>query len=125
MKRFRPTMFEEDGGTLEGTKKEKSVRQEKRMAESIGGRVQPGSGSSMYAKADVKHRTYLIECKRTDKKSISVKGAWLKKITEEAFAKEKTPALHLEMDVGGGMTERDWVAVPKSVFVELIGENDA
>ena len=121
MKDKRPTMS--DVRPM-GTIKEKSLSQENKMARSVGGKVQPGSGSSMYAKGDVKHSDFLIECKRTDKKSLRVQNSWLVKITEEAFAKHKYPALHMEMEINTSMTESDWVAVPLSVFVKLIGEKD-
>ena len=110
MARFKPSVFEEDKTSWE--------RQESRIARETGGKQQRGSGSSDYAKGDVKGEKFLIECKFTQKKSLSVKGDWLKKITKEAHAQDKYPALAIQ--IAGtedlGISETDWVAIPMSLF---------
>ena len=69
---------------------------------------------------------FLFEAKQTDKKSMSVKGEWLAKITREAMQQGVEPALHIEIK---GFTdpqlETTWVAVPFSVFrrMQLIAED--
>ncbi len=78
------------------TPQKKSQKQEKKLAKN--GYVVPGSGSSFAHKGDVDFEDVLFECKRTDKKSMSVKGAWLKKIFEEAVDVGKEAGLELEID---------------------------
>lgn len=105
-------------------------RQERRMAAALGGRRQPGSGSSAYAKGDVCAHAgdltgpvgFLVECKQTVHASLAIQWAWLAKITGEALAQGKIPALDFEV-LGGppaGGVERQWVAVPHSAFVQLV-----
>ena len=122
MAKFSPKLFQEDAGTPDD--------QEFRVAEEIAGRKQPGSGSSVYAKGDVKQasteahdpRRFLVECKQTVHKSLSVKGEWLDKISREAMAAGLEPALAIEIKgMDATYAERDWVAIPLSVFKRLCG----
>jgi hypothetical protein len=105
-------------------KAETPTDQEHRVARTVRGKRQRGSGSSMFAKGDVRAADFLIECKRTIHASLSVKKAWLDKIAAEAAAAGKEPALAIE--IAGGPNdahgERDWIAVPARVFRRLIGE---
>lgn len=56
----------------------RSARQEKDRAEQIGGRVQPGSGSSSRAPQDVRNDEYLEQLKFTDADSFALKAKeWL------------------------------------------------
>lgn len=81
----------------------------------------------MYAKGDVKTEGFLIECKFTEKKSLSIKGSWLAKITAEAHAQNKDPALAIQINgtENKGLSETDWVAVPMSVFKRLTENGEA
>lgn len=118
MARFYPKALGEHHGT--------PTEQEFRVAGSLSGHRQRGSGASDYAKGDVKTDDFLIECKQTEKKSLSVKGEWLSKITREAMAAGKLPALSIEIKgTGDRLVEHDWVAVPMSVFKRLTsGDRD-
>lgn len=112
MSRFRPKVYGDDGGFVE---------QENRLADELGGHRQAGSGSSKYAKGDVKLDRFLIEGKGTKHASLYVKKKWLKKITSEATAKGKYPALAIEIEgEPDPMTERDWLMVPLSVWKEML-----
>ena len=102
--------------------KKKSKTQETRVAKELGGRTQPGSGAFEHFKGDVKTPDYLMEAKRTDKNSITVKGEWLSKIDHEAINAGKKPALVIEIGGMTGFTENEWVAIPLSDFKKLIGE---
>lgn len=113
MSKFKPRVIGEHHGTPR--------QQEERVASRVGGRRQRGSGASDYAKGDVKAEDFLIECKQTEKASLSVKGEWLSKITREAMAAGKSPALSIEIKgIDDGLVEHDWVAVPMSVFRRLL-----
>lgn len=116
MARFSPKVFESQ------QKNESWERHEERVAQSISqAKVVTGSGRSMYAKGDVKADEFLIECKFTNKRSLSIKGEWLAKITEEAQAIGKKPALAIQINgtENKGLSETDWIAVPMSVFKSL------
>ncbi len=114
-------------------------KQEEKVASSIGGRRQRGSGSSDFAKGDVSRDAdfpLLVECKRSmGKESIRVEARWLTKITAEAQAVDKYPALAIQFDDevmkrvaikhGGAQAESDWMAVPLSTFqgmLEALGD---
>lgn len=125
MARFRPNVFgDNDDGSPDA--------QEARVAKIVGGKKQRGSGSSIYAKGDVIQKSgeahdmskFLIECKQTIHASLSVKGAWLDKISKEAIAAGKEPALAIEIKgMTSNVAERDWVAVPMSVFKRLVDKD--
>lgn len=110
MPRFKPRVyFDEDGGTPRD--------QEERVAKKVGGKRVAGSGASDYSKGDVRLDRFLIECKKSEKLSLRIKQEWLKKISNEARAKEKWPALSIEIQGESDLlTEKDWVLVPLSVF---------
>jgi hypothetical protein len=110
-------------------KKGKSRKQEKRIAELIGGRIQPASGAtkrdlwkgtSHSTKGDVCETDFLIEAKRTDTQSLHITGEWLFKIQAHADMSAKLPALAFEIGGYPLLQEKDWVAVPASVFKKLL-----
>lgn len=101
----------------DGAKKlKKSQQQESRLAGIVGGKVQRGSGSKDFHKGDVKSQDLLIEAKRTDKDSMSVKKSWLVKIFRESMTYGKIPALSIEFDDMPDIVPKDWVAVPASTL---------
>lgn len=66
--------------------KRKSLLQERRAAEDLGGRVQPGSGAPEFWKGDVRKAGDVnVECKTTSKKSYSLSLSDLEKIKAEAL----------------------------------------
>jgi len=108
--------FKDDDGT--------PTAQEDRIAEAVGGKRVPGSGASQYAKGDVSEDDFLIECKLTEAGSLRVTQKWLEKITAEAEAQDKMPALAIEIQGGERrLAERDWIAIPRSVFTRLLDKD--
>ena len=112
-----------------GTRRAKT--HERGVAASLGGRRQPGSGSSQRAKGDVKvtgpdDTRLLVECKTTMHGSLTVQAEWLVKISAEAMAQGCYPALAIEIDatkmadvasrMGKSIPENRWVALPESVL---------
>lgn len=98
--------------------------QEHRIANRTGGKRVPGSGSSPFAKGDVRLPEWLVECKKTEHGSLSVKKSWLVKISREAVAIQKEPALAIEIQGGpqDAVCERDWVLIPARLFKKLTEE---
>ena len=84
---------------------QRSRAQEKRGARLHGGRVQPGSGNGTTHKGDVRTERALIEYKRTDADSITIKLAWLEKVRREALVIGRTQLFGFEL---GG---RDYVVM--------------
>lgn len=100
--------------------------QEDRIANRLGGKRVRGSGASMYSKGDVRDvslsgNDFLVECKQTDKASISIKWDWLRKISKEAMAVGKNPALTIEIKGGkfDPNTDRDWVLLPVRIIEQI------
>lgn len=69
--------------------REASSTQEKRIAQKLGGRVNPNSGAGMTKKGDIELSDIglLVECKTcmTPKQSFSIKKDWIEKNKQEAF----------------------------------------
>jgi len=86
------------------------------VASDFGGRVQPGSGCFSHRKGDVDSEEFLIECKRTDAKSISLKLSWLHKIEREAAEEGKEGLLLLDID------GHEYVVLRKDLMLCLCGE---
>lgn len=97
-----------------------SQAQEERVAGLANGRRVRGSGSKPHARGDARWDKYdiLLECKRTDKKSISITASMLDKITKEALANGKLPALAFEMRTE--FASRDWIALPAKNMENLV-----
>lgn len=102
------------------TKLEKSQKQEKRVAKTLNAKVQKASGSQAFHKGDIKSKELLIEAKRTDKDSMSVKKEWLIKINAEAAAYNRIPGLSLEFDNMPNLVPKDWIAIPAKELKYLI-----
>lgn len=98
--------------------KQRSERQEKRIAAVNGGRVQPGSGSGQVHRNDVKTDRFLIEAKcraRLGAKQITIKLEALRDNFTNALAIGKLPVLTFEL---GGV---DYYLVPDLTWHEVTG----
>ena len=122
----------------EENNKKKSKKQEQSLAENILGSRRPASGAFKGQKGDVSsglpqifddegqpvYKPFLIECKFTNDRSMSVKLDWIRKIEEEAASENKTPAINLlwqpknELKSDFGYCN-DWVAIPREVFERI------
>ena len=101
--------------------------QEQRVAACSGGKRVSGSGASLYARGDVRTPDFLIEAKQTEKESIRITWAWLKKITQQALAAQRLPALAFEVrsqEPRDLLAESEWVAVPMSVWQQLMDKKE-
>jgi len=102
--------------------KAKSVAQENAAAKQYGGKVQIASGATARHKGDVKTPEFLIEAKTraTEAQSITVQRLWLDKITMEAHACGRDPALEIQIPTKNPLAEERWVMIPASVFARLL-----
>lgn len=91
-----------------------SDAQEKRIAKTLGGKVQCNSGGTRFGGGDVHTSLFLIEAKTSEKpkSSFSVKEEWLKKAKLQAFEQGKMcSALAISFD-----TEKDYYIVDADTF---------
>lgn len=100
------------------TPQAKAQKQEIKSARELMGRTTLNSGALAFDKADIyinksptefDPKTYRIECKRTDKKSIKFEKSWVEKLKRETKAKEFW-ALELEIQ------DTQVVCIPKQDF---------
>lgn len=102
------------------TKRKKSIAQENRVATAIGGRRQKASGALPGSRGDVRSVELLNECKRTDKKSISITIEYLQKITQEASYYNCIPSVSIEIESPPKFVNRDWILLPAGFVKELM-----
>src|SRR5256885_2807129 len=89
----------------------KSRQQEARGASLHDGSINTGSGNTPWRKNDVRvDDEFLIEYKRTDRNSISIKAQDLEQLRTNALLEGRTPLMGLEL---GG---RDWTLIETSEF---------
>ena len=96
---------------------------EKKTLSNMGANPTPNSGASG-SKGDGNLPGFLMECKSTVAKSISVKLEHLSKITGEAHAAGVEPCLAIIFTDGSGNPVREgtWICIPQTTFEELIDE---
>lgn len=104
--------------------KKRSLRQERKLAEDIGGRTQPGSGNQSYAKGDVRKKgKFRVEAKFTKSKSYNLTREVLSKISGECTGGEK-PILHVDFVHPSTLrSENSYVVIPYEDWMELINES--
>jgi hypothetical protein len=119
-----PRLFGDEPYDERGGSRKTAIQQEKRLAKRVNGKAVRGSGSSVYSKGDVHSDSFLVEAKHTNARSIRLTDEWLAKITKEAIAVGKNPALEFEL-LGSEdpMLEKSWIAVPMSVWTRIIDGN--
>lgn len=79
----------------------RSGRQERQVAKDVGGKVQPGSGSSWRARQDVKGDDDLIQVKFTDKAAFLLKAAEWEQVRTDALKCGREPAMIVELTQTG------------------------
>lgn len=90
------------------------TKSERRIAKNIGARRNAGSGAIEGLKGDSSLANLLIESKATVNGSLSLKKEWLDKITREALAQNKNPALTISFVTGSGesLPGGDFLVIP-------------
>lgn len=94
--------------------KKKSQKQEKRIAEDLGGNVQKASGATDFAKGDVRADNLLVEAKTTGQKSYRVDRDEITKIQAEALERGASDwAMQIEFQGQFGQNKKvaviDWL----------------
>lgn len=95
-------------------------KQERRVAEDVGGRRQVGSGNQWHAKGDVSSRRFLIETKQTGSKSYGLTLQVLDKINLEAAKAGKEPVLQVDFMKPAGIDS--FVVIPYYLFLQFLQE---
>lgn len=93
------------------TRKRKSMRSERKLAQRVGGWRTPASGA-LAIKGDVQTDALLIELKETDKAEFRLRLADLVKVSREAYGSGKEPAFVIQWNrVAQGVCAR-WILQP-------------
>lgn len=108
-------------GGVSRERKRRANKQERDLANTIGGKQQKGSGSQLHAKGDVRKKgVFRVECKSTTAQSFSMKREILDKISSECLGMER-PALDVLFLNDKTLREEDrWVAIPFLHFEEYV-----
>lgn len=96
-----------------------SSMQEKQIAKTLKGKVQPNSGAANFVAGDIQLDFMLIDAKTviTPKKSVSIKEDWFNKIKYEAFSMGKEMSC-IAFNYGPG--KPNYYAVNENDFKELL-----
>jgi hypothetical protein len=92
-----------------------SQRQERRLANQLGGSVNSGSGNGWVRKGDVRTEDELFELKITSAKSYSLKDSELDKNAEQALIDGRIPVFMVEFKTTGNT----WVILSKDDYLTL------
>jgi hypothetical protein len=111
----------------------KSLKQENRVAQRLGGQRLRRSGGSRWSKddkntddGDIGTPEFHIEQKSTEKKSMSIKREWLTKVREGARKFGKDPAVVITFTDENSPSKKpeDWICVPLEVAQRVLGYED-
>lgn len=108
----------------------RSKKEEDLFADKLGGKRLPRSGAFSWSRddpttagGDVESAELLIEHKRVepDTGALKLKRGWLKKVTEAAARRDRTPALGISFERPHGH-DREWVLLPLGFVERIIGK---
>ena len=96
-----------------------SKKQESTVAEELGGKRQPNSGATQFAKGDVLLDKFVVECKTktTHCDSISIKKEWIDKVSKEALNEGKP---YSAVAFNFGPSEDNYFIIDKYLFEQLL-----
>lgn len=97
------------------TKYKKRWKKQEGALNREGIRSQPGSGNG-HLKGDNIGTNYLVQCKTTANKSVSIKLADWRKAQADAYAEERTPVMQVELCDG----EQQLAVLAWSTFRQLL-----
>jgi Holliday junction resolvase len=103
----------------------RAPKQERQLAERIGGRITVASGAKQFEKGDVrKTRVVRIEAKTTKNKSFSVTTEIIQKIEDAALAAGEMPVIVIELNNMDPRKRVSVAVVPLYVLDMLSNNND-
>jgi hypothetical protein len=94
---------------------EKSRKQEKRVADQVGGKVTPGSGNQWHTKGDVQSASLQVENKRTDTGRYTLKAQELRRY--RILAAKAGRRFVMQVDLSEDSRDH-YVLIPASDFEE-------
>jgi hypothetical protein len=103
---------------------------ERRVSKTLKARLHPASGALSGRKSDATmvEANFRLEMKSTVHASMTLEQGWLTKISKEALTQGQRPGVVLSFVTAEGKPvmnhHAEWVAIPLSVFRELLGERD-
>lgn len=86
---------------MKQTSKQRSVKQERRIAQDLGGRTTPASGARWGARRDVKSDAWLVEAKTTGQPQYRVDDRDLLFLRQQSYRTGRTPAYVVEFQGRG------------------------
>jgi hypothetical protein len=108
----------------------RSKKHEERVAGVLGGKRLPRSGGLAWSRSDattaggdLKTEVALVEHKRTENQSISLKKEWLHKVAAAAKRSNKDPAIVITFEEKLQPPE-DWILIPVEVYRRLLAEKE-
>lgn len=107
-------------GSAKTSRKRVENDREQDIADRLGGFRRPASGALSGMRGDVVLDELLMDSKSTVGELLSVGRKDVIKITKEAYGDGKEPALVLTWVNMVPTVEREWVAVPMSVFMRML-----
>lgn len=99
----------------------KSQKQEKRLANTLGGSVNAMSGAGWVRKADVRTDEYMVEAKtrmRDDAKTCTIRHSDLRDLSKRAYKEGRLPLYVFEFG------PHSYVTMPEDDFLDLIGTEE-
>jgi hypothetical protein len=109
---------------VQKSQKKRVNEHEQALAEEMGGVRQPNSGALDHRKGDISLKNFLLESKETDTQQLVLYAKDITKISKEASQERKIPALVLTLWKMPYTVSKEWVAVPKEVFIEMMERVD-
>lgn len=100
---------------MKKTPKQRSIKQERRIAQDLGGRTTPASGARWGARRDVRSDAWLVEAKTTGQPFYRVDDKDLLFLKQQAYRIGKTPAYVVEFQGRGELA-----VVPLDVLEEQL-----
>ena len=102
------------------SKKEKTLKYEKKLAKELKGIPQPASGAIAGFKGDIRTTDLLVDSKQTVMSSFRLSLTDLHKITKEARGVNKFPCILITFEETTRVMPGKWAVIPIEVLTELI-----
>jgi len=105
---------------FDGAPKADWRQHEKDVAKRSGDRRVRGSGNQPGRPGDAIGGRFLREAKAVSGASLSIRAAWLRKLSEQALCMNKTPLFEIRLEGVEVPVPRDWILLPADAFQEIV-----